>query len=223
LTEALVVADAEAVAECAARAVEAAIDTALAARGVAHIALAGGTTPKRAYELIEREDWSGVELWFGDERCVPPDDPDSNYRMARETLHAPGAVMHRMEGERGAEQAAAAYAELLRERVAGAVLDLVLLGIGPDGHTASLFPDNPALAPSDALCVPVHDAPKPPPDRVSLTLEVLNAARSCLLLASGSSKAEALAGALGPPTPHVPSSLLARARLTVVADGDAAP
>ncbi|HEX2702507.1 MAG TPA: 6-phosphogluconolactonase [Solirubrobacteraceae bacterium] len=201
---------------------------ALAERGVAHVALDGGTTPERTYVLISLPSWEGVELWFGDERCVGPEDPDSNYRMVAATLlgHARGAVVHRIVGELGGEAAASAYEQELRSRLpAGSdavpVFDLVLLGIGEDGHTASLFPGNPALDARGVACVAVHDAPKPPPDRVSLSLEVLRAARSCVLLASGTGKASALAKALGEPTAAVPSSLLARERLTVIADADA--
>ena len=176
---------------------------ALARRGVGHLALAGGTTPGAAYRLPELEDWSAVQLWFGDERCVGPEDPDSNYGMARRTLldHAAGAVVHRIAGELGAEAAASAYERELRATLATPdgeppVLDVVLLGIGEDGHTASLFPGNPALQVVGVACVGVHEAPKPPPDRVSLTLEALRAARSCVLLASGAAKAPALARVL---------------------------
>lgn len=101
------------------------------------------------------------------------------------------------------------------------MLDLVLLGIGEDGHTASLFPDNPALFIEDRAVVAVHDAPKPPPERVSLSLPMLRAARVCMLLATGAGKAAAIVGALGAPTSHVPSSLLERERLIVIADRDA--
>jgi len=199
------------------------VASALAERGSAHVALAGGTTPAATYELLAPGQLAGVELWFGDERCVRPDDPESNARMVLSTLPLAGAILHRIEGERGAEVAADAYEAELRARVplAGTgmpVLDLVLLGIGEDGHTASLFPDNPALFVDDRAVVPVHDAPKPPPDRVSLSLPVLRAARSAILLATGSGKSGALAGALGEPTPHVPSSLLDRDRLIVIAD-----
>jgi 6-phosphogluconolactonase len=204
------------------------VEAALGARGVAHVALAGGTTPERMYSLTRLESWQGVELWFGDERCVGPEDPQSNYRMVADELlpHAPGALVHRIEGERGAEAAARAYDDLVRSRVAGdgasvPVFDLILLGIGEDGHTASLFPENAALDAQGVAVVPVHDSPKPPPDRVSLSLEVLRAARACVLLASGSGKATALAGALAEPSRLVPSSLLERERLTVVADAAA--
>jgi 6-phosphogluconolactonase len=201
------------------------IDGALRERGSAHVALAGGTTPGGAYRLLAPARWTGVELWFGDERCVGPEDPESNYRMVVETLLpiATGAGVHRIEGELGAERAADAYEALLRAGVpvsAGGVpvLDVAVLGIGEDGHTASLFPHNPALAVTGRSAVAVHDAPKPPPDRVSLTLEVLRAARACVLLASGAGKAGALARALAGPDPDVPSSLLERERLYVVAD-----
>lgn len=201
-----------------------------AARGGAHIALAGGTTPRRTYELLAagHEDWAGVEVWFGDERAVGPDDPESNYRMASETLlaHGTGPEVHRIEGERGAEEAAAAYASLLQERLPLAngipVLDVALQGLGPDGHTASLFPGNPAVE-AKGICVPVHDAPKPPPDRITLTVPVLRAARSMVFLATGAEKAEAVRGLLAGPDPKVPSSLLTGDRTEVIVDREAAP
>jgi 6-phosphogluconolactonase len=220
-------ADGEAVAARAARLIAELLDATLTARGSAHLALAGGTTPAGAYAQLAPAGWDGVELWFGDERCVGPDDPESNYRMVAQTLlpHASGALTHRIEGELGAEAAAAAYDALLRARVPAEeslpVLDIVLLGIGEDGHTASLFPHNAALSVRGVACVPVHDAPKPPPDRVSLSLDVLRGARSTILLATGSGKADALARALGEPDPGVPSSLLERARLTLIADNAA--
>jgi 6-phosphogluconolactonase len=204
------------------------VGAALKERGAAHVALAGGTTPERLYAQLSMPSWVGVELWFGDERCVGPRDAESNYKMVADVLlpHCAGAIVHRIAGELGAEAAAEAYEAQLRERIpenaAGVpVFDFVLLGIGEDGHTASLFPRNPALEASGVACVPVHDAPKPPPDRVSLSLEVLRAARICVLLASGSGKRAAIAGALGKPTIDVPSSLLERERLTVIADADA--
>jgi 6-phosphogluconolactonase len=218
-------ADLGAVAVAAARLFTKQLESALDARGVAHVALAGGSTPEQMYGLIAHDRWDGVVLWFGDERCVGPEDPQSNYRMAAETLlgSAPEAVVHRIEGELGAQAAASAYNALLDalvpKDVAGVpLLDIVLLGIGEDGHTASLFPLNPALEADGVWCVPVYNSPKPPPDRVSLSLEVLRAARSCVLLAAGSAKAAAIAGALGEPTALFPSSLLARERLTVIAD-----
>jgi 6-phosphogluconolactonase len=220
-------ADATELAGRAAELLAQALDAALAERGAAHLALAGGTTPAGAYERLAPARWEGVELWFGDERCVGPADPESNYRMVAQTLlgRAAGALVHRIEGERGANAAADAYDTLLRER-AGApdgipVLDVVLLGIGEDGHTASLFPGNAALAERERAAVAVHGAPKPPPERVSLTLPVLRAARTCVLLASGEGKAAALARVLAGPDERVPASLLDAAHLVVLADAAA--
>ena len=158
------VADAAAVGAAAAELVSRLTADALAARGVAHVSLAGGTTPRLTYERLELVSWDGVELWFGDERCVGPADPESNYRMVSDSLlpHAPRAVVHRIEGELGPDAAADAYEALIRDRVPRGdvgdvpVLDVNLLGIGPDGHTASLFPGNPALAVSGRAVVGVR-------------------------------------------------------------------
>jgi 6-phosphogluconolactonase len=180
--------DPDAVAAGAAELVAAAIQA-----GTRTLVLAGGSTPRLAYRLLagRRLPWGRVTALFGDERCVPPLDPESNYRMAKEELldHVnPGGVL-RMPGELGAETAAALYDEAV---AALTPLDLVLLGMGPDGHTASLFPGHTALNAS-GNAVAVHDAPKPPPDRVSLTLAALRTARRVVLLATGADKAEALA------------------------------
>jgi 6-phosphogluconolactonase len=250
------VADGPAVAAAAADLVSRLITAAVADRGVAHVALAGGTTPRLTYEQLELDSWTGVELWFGDERCVGPDNPESNFLMVAESLldHAPGAVVHRIAGELGPDAAADAYDKLVRARVGGRdggpdgrgdgpggaggrgggpgrpggsdgvpVFDVNLLGIGPDGHTASLFPGNAAVAVTGRAVVGVRGAPKPPPERVSLTLEVLRAARDTILLASGESKAWAVRGILAGPQTGTPSSLLARDRLTLIVDLDADP
>jgi 6-phosphogluconolactonase len=214
-------------AKAAADRLESAIVDGRRARGTAHVALAGGTTPRRTYELLASriDDWTGVEVWFGDERAVGPDDPESNFRMASETLLAGGSG-HRIEGERGPEEAAAAYATELEERLPTEggvpVLDLALQGLGPDGHTASLFPGNPAVE-AAGICVAVHDAPKPPPDRITLTVPVLRAARSIVFLATGAEKAVAVRGLLAGPDPAVPSSLLGGEVTEVIVDRDAAP
>jgi 6-phosphogluconolactonase len=207
-------------------------------RGTAHVALSGGTTPGRTYELLAAEprDWIGVEVWFADERCVGPEDMQSNYRLAAETLLAGAGIpperVHRMEGELGPQEGARRYAGELALRVLAAresasttpVLDLIVLGIGPDGHVASLFPGATTLdAGEDAVCVGVQEAPKPPPERITLSLAVLRAARECVLLATGASKADAVAAMLAEPSRHVPASLLRRERLTVIADDAAAP
>ena len=183
-----------------------------------HIALAGGSTPRKAYELLGglRSDWEGVQLWFGDERCVPEGDQDANHAMAVRALDAPGATWHRIPGELGSREAAAAYSAELE----GVTLDLALLGMGEDGHTASLFPHNPALD-ADGLALAVHDAPKAPRERVSLSLEVLNASARIVLLVTGEGKRDALARVLAGPDRALPASLLERARLTVIADAAA--
>ena len=185
---------------------------------IVHLALAGGSTPQRAYELLGalRSDWSGVQLWFGDERCVPEGDEEANHTMASRALQAPGADWHRIRGELGPDEAAAAYAEEL----AGVTLDLTLLGLGEDGHTASLFPRNAALD-RDGLAVGVRGAPKPPPERVSLSLGLLNASRRIVLLVAGSGKRDALARVLAGPDADLPASLLERDRLTIIADAAA--
>lgn len=251
MTRLTTLADAEAVAERAALEIGRRLDSARRERGVAHLALSGGTTPARTYELLASElaDWDAVEVWFADERCVGPEDEQSNYRLARETLLAPAGVpdeqIHRMEGELGPQEGAERYARALRERVApeddpdsgspaggeaGAsgpatpALDVVVLGIGPDGHIASLFPGAPTLeADPQTLCLGVHDSPKPPPERITLSLRVLRAARGCVLLATGAAKADAVAAMLAAPSHHVPASLLRRGRLSVIVDDAAAP
>lgn len=167
---------------------------AIAVRGMFHLALAGGETPQRCYEKLRclDIDWTRVQVYFGDERCLPSGDPQRNDTMARSALlkHVgiPPANIHAIPAEQGAYRAAASYAAVLKNV---APLDLILLGMGEDGHTVSLFPDNPA-AERAALVVPVFDAPKPPAERVSLGLNMLNAARQRIFLVAGSGKREAL-------------------------------
>ena len=200
--------DAEAVARAAARIVAETIGGAERTR----LALAGGSTPRRCHELLAAMPdlpWERVAIFFGDERCVPPDSPDSNYRMAADSLldRVRAGSIHRIAGEQGAEAAAAAYEPL----VAAAPLDLVLLGIGPDGHTASLFPGNPALDAAGYVTA-VHRAPKPPPDRVSLTLRALREARRVVFLVAGADKENAVRQAqLG----TVPAGLIGNAEWLV--------
>jgi len=227
-------ADPEAACARAAEVLERLLDAARRERAAAHLALAGGNTPRRTYELLAQrmKDWRGIELWFGDERCVEPEDPESNYRMVREALidraGIPSEQVHRIPAELGPDRGAAAYADQLRERLPSdehgrPVLDLALLGLGEDGHTASLFPGGPALDAGGEICVGVHDAPKPPPERVTLTLGVLLAARRCLLLATGAAKGDAVAAVLAGPDRSVPASLLRVGRLDVIVDDAAAP
>ncbi|OLE36010.1 MAG: 6-phosphogluconolactonase [Actinobacteria bacterium 13_1_20CM_3_68_9] len=195
-----------------------------------HLSVAGGNTPRATYHQLARlvDDWNAVELWLGDERMVPLDDPESNYRLLDETLlRQTGALAHPVPTEGSAEDAASAYAREIRRRVPAGpdgvpVLDLAFLGLGEDGHTASLFPHAPALSVRGEVCVAVHDAPKPPPDRISLTLDVLQAARRSLILAVGEGKASAVAGVVSGPDPGVPASLLADGPLELIVDRTAA-
>lgn len=176
---------------------------AIAKRGTFSVSLAGGNTPKAAYALLgqsprkERIDWSRVHVYFGDERCVPPGDEQSNYRMARETFLAAAGVpeqnVFRIQGELAPEQAARAYAGVLRARLGDPpVFDLVLLGMGPDGHTASLFPGTDPMTDDDQLVRAVY-APSVDMWRITLTPKVLNAGRTVAFGIEGSAKADAFA------------------------------
>lgn len=174
------------------------------------VVLTGGSTPRRAYELAaeRRADWSDVSFWWGDERCVGPDDERSNYGLAHAALLAQvgrlGPV-HRIRGELGPARAAALYDEEIRD----VVPDVVLLGIGPDGHTASLFPRSPALDEQERAAVPAEAALQPFVARVTLTPWKLAEAPLVVFLATGRDKAEAVARAFaGPPSADTPASLL---------------
>lgn len=177
---------------------------AVAARGTCAVALAGGTTPRATYEVLATSalaravPWGGVEWYFGDERAVPPDGPDSNYRMTVEALFADREELlphvHRMPADAPDPEAAAReYGRLLPDP-----LDVVLLGMGEDGHTASLFPGSPALEERVERVLPVT-GPKPPHLRMTITPRVIESAREVLVLVSGASKAAALARALAGP------------------------
>jgi 6-phosphogluconolactonase len=194
--------------------------SALGSRGLAGetIVLTGGSTVGRAYEqAAQTRDWSGSTLFFGDERSVPLDDPRSNYGLARRTLldrlEAQPAV-HRIRGELDPAEAAAAYERELED----VVLDLLLLGLGPDGHVASLFPGSPQLAERTRLVTSGPAGLEPWVDRVTLTLPALLSARETWLLVTGAQKAETVARALrGPITDEVPASLLRRGEGRIVA------
>jgi 6-phosphogluconolactonase len=201
--------------------------------GAVHIALAGGNTPRHTYDALSAliDDWAGIHLWFGDERVVDLDDPDANARMVDESLVArvnlPPDQVHPVPTALGADAACVEYdAELMRLLPADAlgtpILDIAFLGLGEDGHTASLFPDGPGLSASGSACVVVTDAPKPPPVRISLTMPVLAAARARVVLATGPGKAAAVAAALEAPDRRIPASLLPAANTTWVLDTDAA-
>lgn len=204
-----------------------------------HIVLTGGSTPRGAYERFVDAvrtvgiDLRGTTFWIGDERCVDPDDERCNWRMISESLldaldegNRPAAA-HRMRGELGPEAGAADYERTLR--AAGPPeLDLLLLGIGPDGHCASLFPHQATLTERERMVVGVpHAGLEPFVPRISFTLPTLTSARHVVFLATGESKADAVADAFGPearPDPATPASLLApeAKQITVLLDDAAA-
>lgn len=195
--------DTDALNRHAARHIQALAAEAIARRDEFHIALAGGSTPERLYRLLASAayrstiDWRKVHVWFGDERCVPPDHPDSNYRMAREALlaHAPisGERIHRMAGELDPALAVARYADTIETHLPRAhndapIFDLILLGLGPDGHTASLFPQTEAPSVTDRPVAAAY-VPKFNTWRITLTLPVLDNARHLMFLVAGAGKA----------------------------------
>ncbi|MCC7129450.1 MAG: 6-phosphogluconolactonase [Anaerolineae bacterium UTCFX2] len=203
--------DPNALAEAGVRRFIAAAEAAVERRGVFLVALAGGSTPRGLYarlaapEFAGYVDWSKTHVFWGDERCVPPNHPDSNFRLASHSLlehvSIPSANIHRMHGELPPETATAEYeAELAgffgsaSAPTSGFTFDLTLLGMGEDGHTASLFPGSPALQIRDhwVAAVPHTSPPEPLVDRLTLTLPALNASRSVLFLVSGEQKAAAL-------------------------------
>ena len=196
----------------------------LLVRASGDIVLTGGSSPQRAYELAaaRRADWSGVTVWFTDERCVPPDDDRSNFAMADAALFSrlerPPRIM-RIEGELGPDAGAAAYAEALGDDTQ---LELVLLGLGPDAHIASLFPGRPEKHVTDRLVVGVPEAGMEPyVPRITLTLPAINAARQKVFLVTGESKAEAVQRAFGDsPDPESPGAHVRP--VTVYADAAAA-
>jgi 6-phosphogluconolactonase len=204
----VVAADATAFADAAARRVASHVDTAVRARGRAVVALAGGSTPAPVYRrLADRAPalpWSSVVAIFGDERCVDADDPGSNYRLARETLldrvPIPADHVHRMQGEHPDPAEAARRYDAVLERLFAApgwpVIDLALLGVGEDGHTASLFPQHPVLAERTRRTAAVR-TDGAYPWRLTLTVPVFRAARAILFLVSGPSKARVVAEAFG--------------------------
>jgi 6-phosphogluconolactonase len=182
-----------------------------------HIVLTGGSTPRAAYEHAASlgADWSRATFWFGDERCVPPDHEQSNFGMAEKALlgRIEAGAGHRMKGELGPEAGAEDYEQQLRTAFGDGVprLDLILLGLGPDAHCASLFPGDSALGETERLVtgVPVPGmAPLVP--RISFTLPLLNAGRELVFLVAGEEKAEAVARAFGGlrPGPDAPASLV---------------
>jgi len=186
--------DAGALAAAGAEYIDRICGTEVAEHGAFHLVLAGGNTPGRCYELLTAMDlpWRKLHIYFGDERCLPVGDIERNDRMARaawlDHVSIPEDQIHPIPAERGPDEGAELYSRIL----AGIPrLDLVLLGMGEDGHTASLFPGNPALV-DERLAIPVFSAPKPPPERVSMSLTALNRAGRRMVMTAGISKRDAL-------------------------------
>ena len=188
------------------------------------VALSGGGTVGRAYELAAelRSDWKDVTVWFGDERAVPPDDDRSNYRLVREALLDRLRVLptiHRIHGELGAAEAAPLY----EGELDGVTLDLALNGIGADGHTASLFPNAPALEEHERRAVAAEPGLEPFVERVTMTPPVFAAARLLIYLVTGESKAGAVRQAFADePSPETPASLIRGVETIVILDPPAA-
>jgi 6-phosphogluconolactonase len=206
--------------------------------GGGDVVLTGGSTPKPAYEELARavravgHDLRDTTVWFSDDRCVAPDNELSNYRLVKQSLLDPLADMprpavRRIRGELGPEEAAEAYERELDE-AGEPEFSLVLLGIGPDGHLASMFPDQASLSERSRLVVGVPESGLEPfVPRVTLTLPALANAEQVVFLVTGAGKADAVAAAFGPdtePDPHVPSSMLVplAKELTVLLDSAAA-
>jgi 6-phosphogluconolactonase len=185
----------------------------LLAAASGHVAITGGSTPRVAYERAAglREDWSGVDFWFTDERCVPPEHEHSNFGMADRALlsRAEGATVHRMRGELGPEDGATAYENELGEFGPDA-LDLILLGVGPDAHICSLFPGDDALGERERRAVGVETPGMAPlVARITLTLPVVSGSGRIFFLVTGEDKAEAAQRVFsGPPDPRAPGSLV---------------
>lgn len=193
------------------------------------VVLSGGSTPRRAYELSASADWSTAKVWFGDERCVPPDDPRSNFRMAKEALldrlAAPPAAIFRMPGELAPEEAAHQYAADIFEHDAEP-FDLLLLGLGSDGHTASLFPEKPEISERNLLVTAVPEAGLEPfVPRVSLTVPALVRAKEILFLIAGADKAAPARDSFDTVHSMTPAGIVARkarGHVTVLLDSAAA-
>jgi len=184
---------------------------AAAARAGGHVCLTGGSTPKLAYALAAEleQDWSRVELWWGDERCAPADDELTNYHIARplvEHVSVPPAAVHRMRGELGPDAGALQYEEELGDLQR---FDLMLLGLGPDGHLASLYPNQPTLDETKRRAIGAEAKYQPFVDRITLTLPMLRAADEVLFLVAGEEKADAAYRAFAAePSKATPGSLV---------------
>jgi 6-phosphogluconolactonase len=207
-----VVSDAPAIAAAAAEKIVELANAAISQRGGFSIALSGGSTPKTLFQLLatdsytKRIDWKNWQIYFGDERCVPPIHPDSNFRMASEALLDHVAILpdhiHRMKGEIEPQEAAIEYGKLLKQNFGDTGLDVILLGMGDDGHTASLFPHTAALGETKHRCV-ANYVEKLGVWRITMTAPFINRARQIIVMASGGAKAKRIDQVLqGPPDPQ---------------------
>ena len=223
--------DLDAVARHTATSIVGWVEEALAQRGRAHVALGGGQTPAAVHAHLASilEDWSAVELWLGDERMADPQRPGDDVERNVDVVHA--TLVEHIRGGVGAVHAVAAvspddaatgYALKMAARLPEGRLDVAYLGLGEDGHTASLFPNAPELRIESPGCAAVHDAPKPPPLRVTMTLGTLRNARHVIVAATGDAKSQAVARILGARDPAVPASLLGEALTELVLDDAAA-
>ncbi len=216
--EVVVVPDGEALAREAAQRFTDLAREAAGSRERFSVVLSGGSTPGRLFRLLAEEPyrvqvpWEQVHLFWGDERCVPPDDPGSNYRLAEESLIAhvpiPPENVHRIRGELQADMAAQAYENRLQDFFCGPRprFDLVLLGLGEDGHTASLFPGSPLLDEQKRLAAAATASYQDrPAQRVTLTLPAINTARQVLFLVAGGAKAEIVQAVIEGPTGRYPA------------------
>jgi len=209
----------QALADAAAARLVVAIVDAQSARGVAQISMTGGSMGSQIISSLcavparDAVDWSQVHVWWGDERWLPAGDPDrndtQNDQAGLATLGLTPEHVHRVAGpdtSESAEASAALYEQALREH-GGGMFDVMVLGVGPDGHVASLFPHHPAAASTAGIAIAVHDSPKPPPTRVSLTRECLERSREVWFLVSGADKADAvLRGTTGAPFETTPAA-----------------
>jgi 6-phosphogluconolactonase len=207
-----VVADANAIAAAAAEKIIELADVAISQRGGFSIALSGGSTPKTLFQLlatdsyIKRIDWKNWQIYFGDERCVPPTHADSNFRMASEALldHVPIQPdhIHRMKGEIEPQQVAIEYGQVLKQNFGDGGLDVILLGMGDDGHTASLFPHTAALNEMNHRCV-ANYVEKLGVWRITMTAPFINRSRQVIIMVSGAAKAQRIEQVLlGPIDPQ---------------------
>lgn len=219
----IVLTDATAVAQQACELIKQAAKIAIVANGVFRVVLAGGTTPEHVYKMLANEDydWSQWEFYLGDERCLPIDSADRNSQMAMNTwlneIDVPTENIYFIPAELGAEPAAKKYAKTIKDKLP---FDLVLLGMGEDGHTASLFPGH--IHNNDELTHAVYNSPKPPSDRVSLSASCLSNSQQVLMIVTGTGKKEKVeAWKKGEPLPIAQISALEK--LTVMLDEAANP